>query len=96
MRDEACVRGAWFASLGSPPAQTEDEIRARAGCAPAVAYRVACLRRAGAMRAIALWLEGALTLRQLERIVTGAPFDEDRQLEEARMTSATARAMLSR
>ncbi len=48
------------------------------------------------MRAIALWLEGALTLRQLERIVTGAPFDEDRQLEEARATSATARAMLSR
>jgi hypothetical protein len=95
-RDEAAVRGAWFASTGTPTAQTEDEIRARAGCSSAVAYRVACLRRAGSMRTIGLWLGGALTLRQVERIVTTAPFDEDRQLEEARETSPTARALLAR
>ena len=91
--DEAEIRGAWHASIG---ATSEEEIRKRSACAAPIAYRIASLRRAGGLRPITLWLEGALTLRQLERIVTTAPFDEASQLDGARHASATARALLAR
>ena len=93
LNDEAAVRGAWCASVG---ANGEEEIRSRSLCAPAVAYRVACLRRGGALRTLTLWLEGALTLRQVERIVSGAPFDEERQVRDAALASLAVRASLGR
>jgi hypothetical protein len=95
-REEACVLGAWHASLGDVPAQTEDEIRNRAGCSPAAALRVYVLRRAGSMTLVSLWLDGCLTLRQVERIALSCPFDEERQADEARAASPIARARLSR
>lgn len=87
------VRGAWHASIG---ATTEEEIRARANCSRAVAFRIACLRRAGTLRPLGLWLKGVLTLRQMERIVTTAPFDEEAQVEEATHASTEARRALAK
>lgn len=92
-RDESAVRGAWYASVG---ACVEVEIRERAHCSPAVALRVYLLRRGGTMPVLDLWLEGALTLRQAERVILTAPFDEGAQLDEARATSPLARARASR
>jgi hypothetical protein len=95
-REESAVLGAWHASLGERPAQSEEDIRARARCSPAVALRVYVLRRAGSMVLVSLWLEGVLTLRQVERIALAAPFDEERQADEARATSPLARVRLTR
>lgn len=95
-REESAVLGAWHASVGEAPAQTEDAIRARAGCSPAIALRVYVLRRAGSLTLVSLWLDGVLTLRQVERIALAAPFDEERQADEARASSPIARARLSR
>ena len=91
--EDAAVRGAWHASIG---AMTEDDIRARSSCAPGVAFRIAGLRRAGGLRPLAWWLDGDLTLRQIERIVQGAPFDEAAQVDAAAGASATVRALLAR
>lgn len=90
------MRGAWLASQGKPVATVAQEIRERAGCSHATAWRVEVLRRGASMRCAQLWLDGGLTLRQLERIVMMMPFDEDAQLTDAAITNPVARAMLKR
>jgi hypothetical protein len=92
-RREAEVRGAWAASIGL---LNEDQILAASHCSRATAFRVAMLRRGGGLRTLGAWLEGALSLRQIERLVTGSPYDDAEQVTEAKHMSRTARAVLSR
>lgn len=80
--------GAW---LASPGRTTEEAILDAAKCTPAVAFRVWVLRRAATVRLVALWQEGALKLRQVERIALACPFDEEAQLDEASAASPLAR-----
>ena len=92
-RREAEVRGAWAASIGLA---SEEAIVAASHCSRATAFRVATLRRGGGLRTLSAFLEGALSLRQVERLVTGSPYDDDEQATEAAHMSRVARAVLAR
>ena len=91
-KDDAAVSGAWYASAGSPPATTRDAVVARANCSPGGGYRVAHQRQAGTPYVLSLWLEGTLTLRQVECIVTQDPFDPELQSAAACRASPIVRA----
>lgn len=96
LRDESIVRGVWQATAAPPVPQTEKEIQVRAACTPAAAFRVWTLRRAGTMAALEYWLDGTVTLRQIEMVVQRAPFDEEDQLASlCAMSSAVRRRRLT-
>lgn len=93
---DVAVRAAHLASMSA--ATDEAKIAQASLCSPAVAFRVAMIRRVASPMLLHLWTSDALTYRQLARIcLIDAPLfepqDEEEQLRLARHYPAAARAL---